>query len=65
LVRFGDHYTAEQIEQAISASQLPMASTRSYYAGTAKKLEFILSFAAIEENELEQRLNLFAAALNS
>jgi hypothetical protein len=53
------------VEQAIASSQLPMTSTQNYYAGAARDLEFILSFAAIEESDLAQRLELFAAALNS
>jgi GntR family transcriptional regulator/MocR family aminotransferase len=65
LVRLKDHYKAAKIEQAIASSQLPMTSTKSYYDGEARELEFILSFAAIEENDLAQRLELFTAALNS
>ncbi|MDQ5933908.1 MAG: PLP-dependent aminotransferase family protein [Cyanobacteriota bacterium erpe_2018_sw_21hr_WHONDRS-SW48-000092_B_bin.40] len=65
LVRLNNHYEAAKIDQAIASSQLPMTSTRSYYAGAARDLEFILSFAALEESDLAQRLELFAAALNS
>ncbi len=65
LVRLKDHYKAATVEQAIASSRLPMTSTQNYYAGEARELEFILSFAAIEESDLAQRLELFTAALNS
>lgn len=60
MVRFDSVYQAEQIEQAIKDSGMPMYSTAIYYLHAPRPLEYVIAFATPEAEELRSMVDKFA-----